>query len=64
MFGQSEPSGNVQDILGGHNTQTGSITTEVIQSVNVECSGTDVTCTVNQGLSRHDIGMSSIRNVK
>jgi hypothetical protein len=31
------------------------------QSVNVECSGTDVTCNVSQGPSRHDISMNSIR---
>jgi hypothetical protein len=44
--------------------ETKTITTEITQSIDIECSGTDVTCSANQGRSRHDISMSSIRKMK
>jgi hypothetical protein len=53
---------NGDQVASGDETNT--ITTEITQSVNVECSGTDVTCNVSQGPSRHDISMNSIRNLK
>ena len=55
------PSNGDQDASGD---ETQSITVEPTQSISIECSGTDVTCSASQGRARHDIAMNSIRNMK
>jgi hypothetical protein len=55
------PSNGDQEASGD---ETQSITVEPIQSISIECSGTDVTCSASQGNTRHDISMNSIRNMK
>jgi hypothetical protein len=53
---------NGDQVASGDETQ--SITVEPTQSISIECSGTDVTCSASQGNTRHDISMNSIRNMK
>lgn len=53
---------NGDQVASGDEIKT--ITTEITQSIDIECSDTDVTCSANQGRSRHDISMPSIRNMK
>ena len=53
---------NGDQVASGDETKT--ITTEITQSIDIECSGTDVTCNASQGRARHDISMNSIRNMK
>ncbi|MGH9926421.1 MAG: hypothetical protein ACRD5B_13705, partial [Nitrososphaeraceae archaeon] len=53
---------NGDQVASGDETKT--ITTEITQTINIECSGTDVTCNASQGRSRHDVSMNSIRNMK
>lgn len=53
---------NGDQVASGDETKT--ITTEITQSIDIECSGTDVTCSASQGPSRHDTSMPSIRNMK
>jgi hypothetical protein len=55
------PSNGDQEASGD---ETQSITVEPTQSISIECSGTDVTCSASQGRARHDIAMNSIRNMK
>ena len=55
------PSNGDQEASGD---ETQSITVEPTQSISIECSGTDVTCSASQGKTRHDISMNSIRNMK
>jgi hypothetical protein len=55
------PSNGDQEASGD---ETQSITVEPTQSISIECSGTDVTCSASQGNTRHDISMNSIRNMK
>ncbi|MGH9988298.1 MAG: hypothetical protein ACRD8W_30555 [Nitrososphaeraceae archaeon] len=55
------PSNGDQEASGD---ETQSITVEPTQSISIECSGTDVTCSASQGNTRHDISMNSIRNLK
>ena len=55
------PSNGDQEASGD---ETKSITVEPTQSINIDCSGTDVTCSASQGKTRHDISMNSIRNMK
>ena len=55
------PSNGDQEASGD---ETQSITVEPTQSISIECSGTDVTCSARQGNTRHDISMNSIRNLK
>jgi len=44
--------------------ETKAITTEITQSIDIDCSGTDVTCSASQGKVRHETSMNSIRNMK
>jgi hypothetical protein len=55
------PSNGDQEASGD---ETKSITVETTQSINIDCSGTDVTCSASQGKTRHDTSMNSIRNMK
>jgi hypothetical protein len=55
------PSNGDQEASGD---ETQSITVQPTQSIRIECSGTDVTCSASQGNTRHDISMNSIRNMK
>jgi len=55
------PSNGDQEASGD---ESQSITVEPTQSISIECSGTDVTCSASQGNTRHDISMNSIRNMK
>jgi hypothetical protein len=55
------PSNGDQEASGD---ETQSITYQPTQSIDIECSGTDVTCSASQGNTRHDISMNSIRNMK
>lgn len=55
------PSNGDQEASGD---ETQSITVQPTQSISIECSGTDVTCSASQGNTRHDISMNSIRNMK
>jgi hypothetical protein len=55
------PSNGDQEASGD---ETQSITYQPTQSISIECSGTDVTCSASQGNTRHDISMNSIRNMK
>jgi hypothetical protein len=55
------PSNGDQEASGD---ETQSITVEPTQSISIECSGTDVSCSASQGNTRHDISMNSIRNLK
>jgi hypothetical protein len=53
---------NGDQVASGDETKT--ITTEITQSIDIERSGTDVTCSANQGRVRHETSMNSIRKVK
>lgn len=53
---------NGDQVASGDETKT--ITTEITQSIDIDCSGTDVTCNASQGRIRHEINMPSIRNMK
>ena len=53
---------NGDQVASGDETKT--ITTDITQSIDIECNGTDVTCSANQGRVRHETSMNSIRNMK